>query len=89
VGTLGAGDMGTASWGFSRLVSAIIIVSAVVFGLACGTIVGCLLVRLYNMQHGHSGACRNFLNCRNILTAENLFTCMQGLKRLHHKVWKI
>ncbi len=30
--------------------SAIIIVSAVVFGLACGSIVGCLLVRLYSMQ---------------------------------------
>ncbi|EIE21039.1 hypothetical protein COCSUDRAFT_43400 [Coccomyxa subellipsoidea C-169] len=49
-GPVKAGQIGGSNWGFSKLVSAIIIVSAVVFGLACGSIVGCLLVRLYSMQ---------------------------------------
>ncbi|BDA45146.1 probable procollagen C-endopeptidase enhancer 1 [Coccomyxa sp. Obi] len=48
---VGAGDTSGANWGFTRLVSAIIIVCAVIFGLACGTIVGCLLVKLISLQH--------------------------------------
>ena len=57
-----AGDVVGANWGFNRLVSAIIIVSAVVFGLACGTVVGCLLVRLISMQQeGRLGALQQVL----------------------------
>ena len=81
--------MGTASWGFSRLVSAIIIVSAVVFGLACGTIVGCLLVRLYNMQQGHTGACHDFLNSSAYSDCRKSVHFHAGSEKVtSHKVWK-
>ncbi|CAL8469094.1 g8635 [Coccomyxa elongata] len=49
-GPVHTGDISGAYWGFNRVVSAIIIVSAVVFGLACGTVVGCLLVKLISLQ---------------------------------------
>jgi len=52
-GDVGADGLDNANWGFTKLLSAIIIVSAVVFGVACGTLIGCLLVRLYRPQPLH------------------------------------
>lgn len=89
-----AGETVGANWGFNRLISAIIIVSAVVFGLACGTVVGCLLVKLISLQQerrsGASllvlfGVSHSMQHCPYIcLIAREAFATSSHMRQLHN-----